>query len=75
MCNCCASRCPAGISHPEVAMLARRINGKYIAPEAKHLTERVEEVKTGTLLDDVRALMAKSDDEIRELYNTREIEK
>ncbi len=56
-------------------MLARRINGKYIAPEAKHLTERVEEVKTGTLLDDVRALMAKSDDEIRELYNTREIEK
>ena len=53
----------------------RRINGKYIAPEAKHLTERVEEVKTGTLLDDVRALMAKSDDEIRDLYNTREIEK
>ena len=75
MCNCCASRCPAGISHPEVAMLARRINGKYIAPEAKHLTERVEEIKKGDLLDDVRALMAKSDAEIRELYNNREIEK
>ncbi len=75
MCNCCASRCPAGISHPEVAMLARRINGKYIAPEAKHLTERVEEVKKGDLLEDVRTLMAKSDAEIRELYNNREIEK
>ena len=59
----------------EVAMLARRINGKYIAPESKHLTERVEEVKKGDLLDDVRALMAKSDAEIRELYNNREIEK
>ena len=56
-------------------MLARRINGKYIAPESKHLTERVEEVKKGDLLDDVRALMAKSDAEIRELYNNREIEK
>ncbi|MEE1299390.1 MAG: 4Fe-4S ferredoxin, partial [Acutalibacteraceae bacterium] len=60
---------------PEVAMLARRINGKYIAPEAKHLTERVEEVKKGDLLEDVRTLMAKSDAEIRELYNNREIEK
>ena len=33
MCGICSSRCPAGISHPQVAMLARRLNGKYIAPE------------------------------------------
>ena len=74
MCGVCSSRCPAGISHPEVAMLARRINGKYIAPEAKHLTERVEEVKKGDLLQDVRTLMDKSDEDIRALYNSREIE-
>ncbi|MBQ4023934.1 MAG: (2Fe-2S)-binding protein, partial [Treponema sp.] len=29
MCGCCSSRCPAGISHPQVAELARRLNGKY----------------------------------------------
>ena len=28
-------------------MLARRLNGKYIAPEAKHLTERVKEIQDG----------------------------
>ena len=47
MCGICSSRCPAGISHPQVAMLARRINGKYIAPESKHLTERVKEIQDG----------------------------
>ena len=34
MCGVCSSRCPAGISHPQVAMLARRLNGKYLAPKS-----------------------------------------
>lgn len=75
MCNCCSSRCPAGISHSEVAMLARRINGKYLEPESEELLERVEELKEGKLLDDVTALMNRSDDDIRNLYNSRQIEK
>ena len=28
MCGVCSSRCPAGISHPQVALLARRLTGK-----------------------------------------------
>ncbi len=75
MCKSCSSRCPAKISHSEVAMLARRINGKYIAPEAKHLTDMVDGVKNGTLLDDATAMMNKSEEELKELYNSREIEK
>ena len=75
MCGVCSSRCPAGISHPQVAMLARRLNGKYIAPESKHLTERVEEIKEGKLEDLIQNLMNKPLDEIKELYNTRVIEK
>ncbi|MBQ1451279.1 MAG: 4Fe-4S ferredoxin [Clostridia bacterium] len=75
MCNCCASRCPAGISHPEVAMLARRINGRYISPKSEHLEKRVEEVKHGNLCEEVHALIEKSEAELRELYNNREIEK
>ena len=35
MCGVCSSRCPAGISHPQVAMLARRLNGKYLAPKCE----------------------------------------
>ena len=75
MCGVCSSRCPAGISHPQVAMLARRLNGKYIAPECKHLEERIREVEDGTFEELIEALMQKPLDEIKELYNTREIEK
>ena len=74
MCGCCSTRCPAGISHPQVAMLARRLNGKYIAPEAKHLTERVKEIQDGLCAEAMEAIMAKPIEELKELYNNRVIE-
>ncbi|MCR4863400.1 MAG: (2Fe-2S)-binding protein [Ruminococcus sp.] len=78
MCGVCSSRCPAGISHPQVAMLARRLNGKYIAPECGHLNDRVNEVNEGIFDEKIKELMTKSVDnieEIKAMYNSREIEK
>jgi heterodisulfide reductase subunit C len=75
MCGVCSSRCPAGISHPQVAMLARRINGKYIAPECGHLNDRVKEIDEHKYDGMLEELMGKPIDEIKELYNNREIEK
>lgn len=75
MCGICSSRCPAGISHPQVAMLARRLNGKYIAPESKHLAERVKEIQDGLCAEAMEAIMAKPIEELKELYNHRDIEK
>ena len=78
MCGVCSSRCPAGISHPQVAMLARRLNGKYIAPECRHLNDRVNEINEGIFDEKIAELMAKSVDDIEEIkamYNNREIEK
>ncbi len=75
MCGVCSSRCPAGISHPQVAMLARRLNGKYLAPKSAHLENRVQEIKDGTFTELIEGLMQKPIDEIKELYNNREIEK
>ena len=75
MCGVCSSRCPAGISHPQVAMLARRINGKYLAPGCGHLEDRVKEIKNGDFSELIEALMQKPIEEMKELYNTREIEK
>lgn len=74
-CGICASRCPAGITHPQVAVLARRLNGKYIAPETKHLKDRVDEIEKGEHEQLIEAIMAKPIEELKELYNTREIEK
>ena len=75
MCGVCSSRCPAGISHPQVALLARRLTGKYIRPEAEHLTTRVEEIERGDCKAMIEAIMQKPLEELKELYNTREIEK
>ena len=75
MCGICSSRCPAGISHPQVALLARRLNGKYIAPEAKHLTERVREISEGEFNQLLEDVMQKPVEELKELYNHRDIEK
>ena len=75
MCGICSSRCPAGISHPQVAMLARRINGKYIAPESEHLNARVKEIQDGLCAEALEAIMNKPIEELKELYNHREIEK
>lgn len=75
MCGICSSRCPAGISHPQVAMLARRLNGKYLAPESVHLAERVKEIEDGLCTEAIETLMQKPIEEIKELYNNRDIEK
>ena len=56
-------------------MLARRLNGKYIAPESKHLTERVKEIQDGLCSEAIEAIMAKPVSELKELYNHRDIEK
>ena len=75
MCGICSSRCPAGISHPQVALLARRLNGKYIAPEAQHLTKRVKAIEEGEFNALIEDIMQKPLEEIKELYNHRDIEK
>ncbi|MBU2703851.1 heterodisulfide reductase subunit C [Sporomusaceae bacterium BoRhaA] len=75
MCGICASRCPAGITHYQVGLLARRLTGKYIAPESKHLTERVNEMEAGQHDESIEKLNNKSVEELTELYNARDIEK
>ena len=75
MCGCCSSRCPAGISLPQVAELARRLNGKYIQPQSQHLNDRVNEIDEGKCQEMIEKLMNKPLAEIKELYNTRDIEK
>jgi len=75
MCGVCSSRCPAKISHPQVAILSRRLTGKYLMPESAHLTNRVKEIENGDFEQMLEDLMQKPIEEIKELYNTREIEK
>jgi heterodisulfide reductase subunit C len=44
-CGLCGIRCPAEIVPYNVGQLARRLFGKYLAPQAKHTHKRVEEIQ------------------------------
>ena len=74
MCGVCSSRCPAGISHPQVGLLARRLTGKYLAPETQHLLERVAEIENGGCEADLQEIMKKTAEELKEMYNNRDFE-
>ena len=58
-----------------VGTLARRLTGKYIAPESQHLKNRVEEIHSGAFDDLIEQIMEKPITEMQELYNNRDIEK
>ena len=75
MCGVCSSRCPAGISHPQVAHLTRRLTGKYLAPKTEHLINRVAEIDRGDCKAALEAIMNTPLEEQKHLYNNREIEK
>ena len=74
MCGICSSRCPAGISHPQTAILSRRLYGKYLALPAKHLENRLKEMEDGSVEEMVVQMMNKQDEELRALYDARDIE-
>lgn len=75
MCGLCASRCPAQMVQYNIGILTRRLYSRHIAPSAAHLKERAEEIENGKFDLELNDLMAKSTDELKELYNSRDIEK
>lgn len=75
MCGVCSSRCPAGITHAQVGLLARRLTGKYLAPKSQHLIDRVDEIARGDCQAAMDEIMSKSVDELKEMYNNRDFEK
>jgi succinate dehydrogenase/fumarate reductase-like Fe-S protein len=74
LCGLCTARCPAELAPPNVALLGRRLYGKYLAPSAEHLRQRVSGIERGEFRDEVRALKALPAAELKARYAAREIE-
>jgi formate hydrogenlyase subunit 6/NADH:ubiquinone oxidoreductase subunit I len=74
MCGLCASRCPAEIVQYNVAVLARRLYARHIAPSAAHLAARVQEIEQGGCEADLDQIVAAGEVEWRRMYAAREIE-
>lgn len=74
MCGLCVARCPAELVPPNIALLGRRLYGKYLAPPAEHLRQRVQEIEAGVFRADMSELKALPLAELKARYNEREIE-
>jgi len=73
-CGLCAARCPAEEPQYNIAILARRLSGRYLAPRSEHLTVRVNDIRAGTYDAELSELKSLSIDELRQQYKAREIE-
>ncbi len=74
MCGLCAARCPAEEAQYNIALLARRLTGRYLVPRSAHLEERLEEIRRGDFDADLAELKSLSKQELTARYSAREIE-
>jgi len=75
MCGLCASRCPGELVQYNIGILCRRLYGRYIAPNAKHLEDRVKEIKECKFDSELDKLMKASENELKKKYDDRNMEK
>ena len=73
-CGRCVARCPAELVPPNVALVGRRLYGKYVAPPAAHLHQRVAEIEAGAFREEVGELKSLPVAELKLRYNARQIE-
>jgi succinate dehydrogenase/fumarate reductase-like Fe-S protein len=74
MCGLCASRCPGELAQYYIGILGRRLYAKYVAPKAKHVSDRIEELDQGKFDKDVDNLMKMKKEDLKKLYDARDIE-
>ena len=74
MCGLCAARCPVGEAQYNIAVLCRRLYGRYLAPRSQHLEDRLEEILAGEFNQALDELKGLSVDELKERYKARDIE-
>jgi len=74
MCGLCTARCPAEEAQYNIAILCRRLYGRYIAPPAQHLVERVKEIQDGKFDAELAEMKAMSREQLGKTYTERDIE-
>ena len=74
MCGLCAARCPAEEAQYNIAILARRLYGRYLAPRSEHLDERLAEIEAGKFDAEIETLKGLDKEELMARYKARDIE-
>jgi formate hydrogenlyase subunit 6/NADH:ubiquinone oxidoreductase subunit I len=74
-CGLCSIRCPAEIIHYNVALLCRRLYGKYLSVKSPELEKRLQELKDKKYDDEYKELMNMDKDKLTKKYYARDMEK
>ncbi len=74
MCGLCAARCPAEEPQYNIAILARRLYGRYLSPRSAHLEQRVSEIMAGKFAEALSELKAMDTEALKARYTARDIE-
>lgn len=74
MCGLCVARCPAELVPPNVALLARRLYGRQVAPRSQQLKLRVTEIENGAFQAEISELKSLPQAELKQRYEARQIE-
>jgi hypothetical protein len=64
----------AGLVPYDIAIVCRRLYGRYLAKHSKHLDERIDEINSGKFDAELDALKCEAIDELKRKYETRDIE-
>lgn len=74
MCGICSARCPAEEVQYNIEILTRRLYGRHIAPQAKHVKKAVENVEKDKYDKSLKAIKKMDLEALKKAYNDREIE-
>lgn len=73
MCGLCAARCPQGLVPYNIALLCRRLYGRYMAPKSKQADERIAEIEAGKFDAEIEEMQKMSIEELSRRFDEREI--
>lgn len=73
MCGLCAERCSGGLAPYHIALLCRRLYGRYLLPPSQDLSNIVAEIEGGRFDKELSELKKMEVKELRHRYNERDI--
>ncbi|MFC2035250.1 4Fe-4S dicluster domain-containing protein [Chloroflexota bacterium] len=73
MCGLCAARCPQGLVPYNVALLARRLYGRHLAPVSQHMEDRIADIEAGKYNTDLEEMENMDAEDLRKRYDERKI--
>ncbi len=75
MCGLCTARCPGELSPHYIALLTRRLHGKYMIPPYTHVINRLKQLDSGEYNGDMDKLMNLTTEDLREEYKKSQADK